>query len=347
MTADTRKFLDLLTEMLAVPAPSGREEGMADLVRRHLDAMGYAHETDGAGNVLVRMEGRNPDAPLGIFAAHMDEIALVVTRIEQDGTLRAQRSGGLYPYKIGERPIRILGDAGNITTVISFGSGHGGSPVTDWKDVRLLTGLSVEQLREAGIRPGSTGVPLPEGRGPIVFGDPSAPMMGAWTFDDRAGVAVQLQLLAKLKESGGKPPFPAIFAFTVHEEGGCHGAKVLANREKPEIFIAIDGCPWNAEMGISVDDRPVAWSKDQLAHYNQKLIGSLSLAAGNAGSELQTAVISVGYSDASAVYQNGGAARVGIIGHSRHNSHGFEVARLAVFSNVLNTLVALMALDEW
>jgi putative aminopeptidase FrvX len=59
----------------------------------------------------------------------------------------------------------------------------------------------------------------------------------------------------------------------------------------------------------------------------------------NAGTELQVMVYTSAASDASAVYNNGGAPRVGFIGHVRSNSHGFEVARLSVFANTVKTIL--------
>jgi len=94
--------LDLFAELLAVPSPSGREERMAQIVRDKVAAWGYDSETDSAGNVLVRIDGREPDAPLCCLAAHMDEIGMVVTSVEPDGTLRIDRSGGLLPWKVGK-----------------------------------------------------------------------------------------------------------------------------------------------------------------------------------------------------------------------------------------------------
>lgn len=337
----------LLRELLGVPAPSGREEALAGLVRRHLDGLGFAHETDGAGNVVVRLEGRHRRGPLCLLAAHMDEVGLVVTRIEEDGSLRVDRSGRVSPHKLGERPVVILGDFSTITGVLSFGTGHSSADGIAWSEVRVITGLSVQALRQAGVRPGSTGVPTPTGREPTLLGDPANPLLAAWTLDDRAGVAVLLELLARVKNEHLQPPFPTLIAFTVHEEGGCHGAKILAHRERPEIFLAIDGCPWSPDSGIEVDDRPVAWSKDVLGHYDQKLVATLARAARAAGTELQVAVLANACSDASAVYASGAAPRVGILGHARYNSHGFEVARWAVFSHIVETLLHLWQDENW
>lgn len=341
MTID-HPALRLFDELLSVPSPSGREERLAEIVRGKLSAMGYEHETDPAGNVMVRLAGSNPDAPLAILAAHMDEIAAAVTSIEEDGSLRLEPSGGLIPFKIGERPVDIVGDADTVTGVLSFGSTHvpgAGSKAVTWADTRVITGRSPAQLKEAGVRVGSTVVPIREGRGPVVFGDPADPMVAAWTFDDRMGVAALLRLLEALKQEGASPIRPTIVAFTVHEEGGCHGAKVLAHREKPEAFIAIDGCPVPPGSHLKLDGRPGTWSKDRYVHYDQRIVQALCLAAREAGTELQTAVYASAFSDAGAVYDTGGAPRVAVVGQVRENSHGYEVARLSVFDNLLKTLV--------
>lgn len=343
-----QQFVSLLEEFLQVPSPSGREEQMAALLRRHLDRLGYAHQTDSSGNLLVRLEGSDPDASLAVMAAHMDEIGVVVSHIEDDGRLCVERSGGLAPFKLGERPLVFLGDSEEIIGVPSFGTGHSTdfSRGIAWEDVRVITGLSKAQLQEKGIRPGSTGVPVAQGRGPFLLGTPQNPLLAAWTMDDRAGVVVLLQLLQIIKERGLQPRRPLIVAFTVHEEGGCYGAKALAQRERPEVFIAVDGSPWKPRAGIEVNDQPTCWSKDFLIHYDQRLIQVMARAARSAGTQLQTAVLTNASSDASAVYDCGGASRVAFIGHTRANSHGFEVAQLNVFPHIVNTLVKLVQM-EW
>ena len=338
--------LSLFGELLAVPAPSGREQRLAAVVRDKLEAWGYEPETDGAGNVLVRLDGRSPQAPLCCFAAHTDEIGLVVTKIEPDGTLRVDKSGGLYPWKLGEGPVMIMGDEQSIVGVLSMGSTHtasAGDEAVKWPDVRVLTGLSPAHLKAAGIRPGSTGVPTRERCGPVLFGDEADPLVAAWTFDDRMGVVALLRLLEALQRDGLRPYHPTLVAFTVHEEIGGNGAKALAQRERPEIFIAIDGCPTPPEAALELDGRPGIWSKDRLASYDRRLLRALSQAATTAGTELQPAVYNSAASDASLVAYAGAAPRVACFGHVRENSHGYEVARLSVFDNVFNTLLQFVS----
>lgn len=343
--------LTLFTDLL-VASPSGREERVAEIVRRKLDAWGYPHETDPAGNVLVRLAGQNPGAPLVCYAAHMDEIGMVVTAIEADGSLRVDRSGGLYPWKIGEGPVEIVGDrteeAGPVIGVLSMGSTHGagaGEKKVEWKDVRVMTGLAPAQLKEKGVRPGSTAVPIQQMRGPVLFGPMDDPLVAAWTFDDRMGVVALLRLLERLRQDNLTPVHPTLIAFTVHEEGGGQGAKIVADREHPEIFIAVDGCPIPPGAPLELDGRPGIWSKDRLGHYDQRLVRALMAAAARAGTGLQPVVFDGAASDASLLAYSGGAYRVACFGHVRENSHGYEVARLSVFDNMLETLVAFVT--EW
>ena len=342
MTNSDHQVLQLFTELLAVPAPSGREQRMAALIRQKLDSLSYSHITDGAGNVYVRIEGKDKTAPLCCLAAHMDEIGMVVTRIEEDGTLSVDRSGGLYPWKLGEGPVDVLGDTTTITSVLAMGSTHvvgSGDHAVTWSDVRLLTGLTRIELAQAGVRPGTTAVPASSVRGPVLFGNPADPLVGAWTFDDRMGVVALLRLLEQLRSQKIQPHHPTIIAFTVHEEGGAHGAKILAHREQVDIFISIDGCPMPPGTPLLLDGRPGIWSKDRIVHYDQTLIASLQQSAHAAGTELQTVVYDGAASDASLVYSTGGAYRVACFGHVRENSHGYEVARLSVFNHVIDTLV--------
>lgn len=342
-------ILSLFSELLDTPSPSGREEGLARVVRSKLDAWAYGHRTDGAGNVLVHIEGQQSTAPLCCFSAHMDEIGMVVTKIEPDGSLHVDRSGGLHPWKLGEGPVEILGDHDSVLGILSMGSTHStdaNDKAITWERVRILTGLTPQQLQTAGVRPGSTAVPARQVRGPFVFGDPADPLVGAWTFDDRMGVVALLMLLETLKREQLQPRYPTLVAFTVHEEGGGHGAKVVAQSERPEIFIAVDGCPMPIGTPLTLDGRPGIWSKDARTHFDQRLLQALCQAALQAGTELQPVVYDSAASDASLVYTMGGAQRTATFGHVRENSHGFEVSRLSVFANVIRTLVQFVTTWE-
>lgn len=338
--------LTLLATLLDTPAISGHEHGVAQSVRTQLTAWGYTPETDAAGNVLVRFDG---DGPLVCLAAHTDEIGMVVTGVNADGSLRVDRSGGLYPWKLGEGPVDVIGDHATITGVLSMGSTHRDNAENEavrWRDVRVLTGLTPEQLAAAGVRAGSPAAPVRSMRGPVLFGDPADPMVAAWTFDDRMGVVALLRMLERMAAEKVTPRVPLIVAFTTGEEIGGLGAKALAFREKPEIFVAIDGCPTPPEAPLAIDGRPGIWTKDRLATYDPALVQTLRAMAGDVGTELQPAVYLSTASDASLLHYAGLAPRIACFGHVRENSHGYEVARLAVFDHLLDVLMAFVRTFE-
>jgi putative aminopeptidase FrvX len=331
----------MLSQLLAIPSPSGREQVMARQIMAIAQDAGYTPVMDAAGNVLVRLEGSDAGRPPMVLAAHMDEIGMVVTRVDPDGNLQVSRSGALFAFKIGEGPVTVLGDTGQITGVLSFGSTHvAGAEQMNvrWEDAWIVTGLTPAQLAEAGIRTGSTAVPVADRRGPVVFGDLADPLVAAWTFDDRMGVVTLLRLLQRVAREKSRPGSPTVVAFSVQEERGCHGAVVLAQRERPEVFVAVDGCPMPPGCGLTLDGRPAAWSMDHKCHYDQGIIQDLAAAARLAGTSLQTAVLPHAWSDASSVFEAGAAPRVATFGHVRANSHGYEVARLSSFDKALDTL---------
>ncbi|MCB0019805.1 MAG: hypothetical protein KDE09_18575 [Anaerolineales bacterium] len=333
------------TDLVRVPSPSSREANVAAVIKTKLTGWGYRPEQDAAGNILVRLPGLNPEAGLQILASHMDEIGMVVERINPDGSLAVNRSGGLFPFKIGEGPVEILGDEETITGVLSMGSthgGHGDKAGQSWDSVRILTGLSVAQLAAKGVRPGTQAVKARAHCGPIVFGDEADPLVAAWTFDDNLGCAILLRLLETMVGEDWLPARPTIIAFTISEEIGGLGAKVVALRERPEIFIAVDGSPIPAGVPLVIDGRPGIWAKDARAQYDYELLRTLQAAAVSAGTELQVAAYTGAASDASLVFQTGAAQRVACIGHVRENSHGYEVTRLSGFEKVRATLAAYL-----
>jgi putative aminopeptidase FrvX len=336
--------LQLFGELVAVPSPCGHEQALAALVQEKLRAFGYAPEQDGIGNVWVRLAGQDAGAPLVCLAAHMDEIGFTVTSVEADGSFRVERLGGLLPWKLGEGPVEVLGDEGTVTGVLSMGSGHieDGAQAIEWEHVRVITGRTPAELAALGVRTGSPGAPARERRGPVLLGAGDDPLVAAWTFDDRMGVVALLRLLETVRREGIVPAHPTLVAFTTREEVGGHGAKVLARREQPEIFVAVDGCPVPPGSGIVADGRPAVWVQDRTGPYDAGLARTFLRLGRAAGIEVQPVVHASAASDASMVLGAGACPRVACFGHVRENSHGFEVARLSAFDNVLRLLVAFM-----
>ena len=341
--------LDLLTRMLQVPCPSGREERMAALLAEELTGLGAEPLRDGQGNLWVDVPGREP-GPGVALASHTDEIAMVVTSVEADGTLRVQRSGGLHPFKLGEGPVVLVGDGGDVPAHLSFGSGHTNDPEDPmtafnqgrrgitWEHTRLITGRSPGELADLGVRVGTCAVPAANLRGPNVFGPEEDPLVSAWIFDNRGGSLTLVKLWQRLRQAGLAPRRTVHLCFLVQEETGLLGAKGWVRRNEVESFVAVDSTPMPRGTSLQLDGRPAAWSRDSRVHFHQGLIAELDAAAHRAGTGLQYAVYSAAASDATGVLESGGAPRCATIGYPRENSHGYEVVRWSVFDNLERTL---------
>lgn len=335
--------LDLFRELLEEPSPSGFEDGVAAVIVDKLEEWGYESVRDAAGNVIVLFDGLNSEGPLVCYAAHMDEIGFMVNRIEPDGRLRAIRHGGLHPWKAGEGPVELITDHGErLMGVLSFGSTHGEAECPTWETAAILTGLTVDELAEKGVRCGSPGVLARHVCQPVIFGQSDDPLVGAWTFDDRLGCVTLLRILERLKNESLEPLCPTMIAFTTREEVGGYGARYLAGLNMPDVMVAVDGAPMTAEVDLALDGRPVAWAKDQIGPYDPQLIISLIEIGRDLEIGVQTAVYKSNASDASLAMAAGAAGRIACFGHPRENSHGFEVTRLSVFDNMMEILLAFM-----
>lgn len=334
------EIITLFTELLNVPSPSGQEDKMIDYLLEKLKSLGYDPEKDHSGNVYVKIKGDRSDISC-CLAAHIDEIGLMVTKINEDGSLNVERVGGSLPWKYGERPVEIFGKNAIIKGLTSMGSGHGGrksDTQIKWDEVKIITGYSTEKLRSYGIEAGTRILPLRSDCGPHILGEENDPLLAAWTFDDRMGVVALLRLLKVMKKEGIQPKIDMIIAFTVQEETSCFGARSLAQKIKPTYFVAVDGCPTASHSPIEMDERPGIWLKDARQFYSEELIERLTNAANKVGVELQRAIFTGAASDASSVGMTGFADQLATIGHVRNNSHGYEVASLEAFENLFKTL---------
>ena len=138
-----------------------------------------------------------------------------------------------------------------------------------------------------------------------MFDDQVDPWVATCTFDNRLSTACLLQVLERVKEKDLAPRLPTIIAFTVEEDVGCLGAKALAQRERPDVFVAIDGSPLVLECPLEPDGRSAIRSEDRVATYDQKFLREICRFSCEAGIELQSAVHAGAASDASLVYSIG------------------------------------------
>ena len=85
--------MDILKNLTKTYGPSGREDKIRNVIKEY--ALPYADEiyTDALGNLIARKKGSGKKI---MIAAHMDEIGVVSTLIDDNGFIRFSSVGGLY-----------------------------------------------------------------------------------------------------------------------------------------------------------------------------------------------------------------------------------------------------------
>lgn len=333
MTETPQPLIELLTELIAAPGPPGEEGAIRDVVIQHVEALGCGYTTDPRGNLLVVPPGvaSVPERADIVVMAHLDEIALMVVGIEDDGRLRVTNLGGAYPWKWGEGPVAVMAPGELLTGILSFGSIHtnaaGSTAVRaresalTWGDTRVFTGLSRHELTARGVRPGTRVVMHPSRRSVTTFGDyVSAPFL-----DDRADLAAWLMTLEALAKTPIKDGVSVVFAATVAEEVGGHGALYLLRRLQADIGIALEIGPRVPESLFPLDGQPTVWVNDSYSAMRSEDIALVAQAAAEIGQRPHWQALSRGGSDASCAASHGLLARPITLAFAAENSHGYEI----------------------
>ena len=194
-----------LTELVALHSPSGVEAAVDAYLLRRLAEHG-SPVSDGAGNIVLRIEGRD-SGPLRSVLAHKDEIGAIVKRVNEHGRLSVSKLGGSFPWIWGEGPVDVLGRNATVPGVLSFGARH----VSDesdqkrqqdeagvrWRDAWVETKLDAAALTAAGVRPGSRVVPSAARKRPVRLGA-DGEYVASYAIDDKGAVAGLLELAARL-----------------------------------------------------------------------------------------------------------------------------------------------------
>ncbi|MDR1734912.1 MAG: M20/M25/M40 family metallo-hydrolase [Oscillospiraceae bacterium] len=224
---------ETLRTLCLAPGPTGNEREVADVAASLLEKYGPVR-IDRLGSVLCSIpgEGSSASAAPVLLEAHLDQVALVVTGIEESGFLSFE--GGDVRI-LASQEVTIYGKQtyyGVITDRPPHLSG-GKEDTPSHKALRIDTGLPKETA-EAQIPLGSRVLYR------TAYAALGEGMVTAPAIDNRAGVTA---ILAALDRIQGKPHPPVLVQFSVQEESTQAGATAAA-------FAAFTA---GAEEAIAVD----------------------------------------------------------------------------------------------
>ncbi|MCE4606502.1 MAG: hypothetical protein F7B59_04125 [Desulfurococcales archaeon] len=231
------ELFELLRQSLSPPGPSGFEDEVREFITKKLEELGLHPSQDKMGNIFVSY-GSNDYSETLVIAAHMDEIGLLVTGVDDNGKLYFTPLGGVPLNILDSMHVEVKSKQRYIPGIIGIIPPHlkrDERQPSKLEDYRIDIGAeSKDEALDLGIEPPNPAILehkyIELRRGEIVSGRP---------LDDRIGVAILLKLASYLRNiDTGK--MRIILAWTVQEEIGLKGAYALSHRLNADYMIAID-----------------------------------------------------------------------------------------------------------
>jgi endoglucanase len=218
-----KKMIELVRELAGTYGPSGREDEIRDVIRKNISGKVDELYTDTLGNLIAVKKGNGKRIML---AAHMDEIGVVATYIEENGFIRFSNIGGVSPvFSLGQRVRFANGVCGCVCYEEKL------KELKDLKFPRMFIDIGTNSREETMeyVSPGDI----------AVFEADTIEQNGKYiskALDDRIGCAVLIDLIRQIKEVKNE----VVFVFTVQEEVGLRGAGTAAYALMPDLAIAVD-----------------------------------------------------------------------------------------------------------
>lgn len=211
--------MELLKKLSLFYAPSGREKGISEFIKEEVTPFADEVYNDSLGNLIVRKKGTKKKI---MFAAHMDEIGVVVTFIDDNGYLRFSDVGGLYTkYLSGRRVVFANGTEG---VVFTEPKNDKNSLLKMYIDIGAKTRAEAEKSVNVGDMAAFCGG----------YTEQNGAVIGK-ALDNRAGCYALIEALKRVNSEND-----LYFVFTTQEEVGLRGARTAAFAIEPEVAIAVD-----------------------------------------------------------------------------------------------------------
>ncbi len=225
----------LLERLANARGVSGNETEVRELiveaVREHVDE----YRVDSMGNLITlkraSARAKRRLAAKVMVAAHLDEVGLLVVHVEDDGRLRFEKVGGI-DNRVLPSQVFLIGD-NKVPGVIGAKPIHKSTSaeteqVIKKEDLTLDIGAKSKEEALEAVKIGDYASFATE------FSRLGDGLVRGKALDDRTGCALIVELL------GANYPFDLYGVFTVQEEIGSRGARVVAYTIEPDVAFVLE-----------------------------------------------------------------------------------------------------------
>ncbi|HHW32430.1 MAG TPA: M42 family metallopeptidase [Clostridiaceae bacterium] len=294
-------MLDLLKRLVDAFGVSGNETQIRKVIEDEIKDLVDEVRTDVMGNLIAVKKGRGKKI---MVAAHMDEIGVIATHIDDKGFIRFSNVGGLWPYTLLAQKVRFSNGV--------VGSVYYEKKLEDIKKLKLSNmyidiGAGNKEEADKKIRIGDTACFV----GETIQADD---MVISKSLDNRSGCAVVIEAIKNMPETENE----IYYVFTSQEEVGLRGAKTAAYQLKPDMAIAIDvtatgDTPESPVMEVKCGSGPAIKVKDSSVISHPKVRKLLEECAKEINIPYQLEVLSGGGTDIGSIHVSVGGVPSGAI----------------------------------
>lgn len=329
--AHLHPFKELIKRLTETYGPSGYEHMIRDVIRNEVKNLAEEVRVDAMGNLIARRKGTGT-APRKkvMLAAHMDEIGIMATHVDEKGFVRFASIGGVNPLTLFGQ--RCLFDNG---TVGVFGRERKGSNSTEVRLEQLFIDVGA---RDAASVPVQVGDAAGFWREFVDLGD----RVTGKAMDDRIGCAVLIETMRELR----KTPHDVFFVFTVQEEVGVRGATTSAFGIQPDVALAVDvtdtgDTPEANTMSVALGKGPAIKVKDAGMLSHPAIKNLLVTSAQESRIPYQLEVLTGGTTDAKAIQLTREGIPAGVVSIPTRYVH--TPSEMIDFNDAQNSVKLLVA----
>jgi putative aminopeptidase FrvX len=317
------RYLKELEKELSIDSVTGQYHELQDYLKNEAESLGFKTTTMHKGGLIIEAGGEGN--PL-LITAHGDTIGMMVRHINDDGTIKVCKVGGLYAYHTERENVRIHTRSGKIipgTVQRKNASVHVTEDELDKEvanfDKNSFVVIDEEVKNAADVR--ALGIEI----GDYVAMEPrfvySNGYIKSHFVDDRALVAALMELLHAIKDKAVTPARKIYLYISFYEEIG-HGGSMIPDDVKD--FLAVDIACIGPEQ--TSDEKKVSvFFKDSRFPYNHDMAKELEEAARKSGADFVPDIFTPHYgTDADPALTAGYDIRHGAIGPGVRASHGYE-----------------------
>ncbi|GAB4522920.1 MAG: M42 family metallopeptidase [Anaerolineales bacterium] len=287
----------LIQTLTQVPGPSGYEHEIRAAVEKEIAAHADDYRVDALGNLIARKGSANASGLKIMLSAHMDEIGVIASHIDENGFVRFTNIGGVYPRNCVGGHVRFMNGTRG---VIGLERVTNSSEVPPLEKMYIDTGAASRETCTVSV--GDVAV---FERTFLDLGD----RLVSKAMDDRISVAILVETLRRLKNT----PHQVYFVFSTQEEIGTRGAATAAYGVNPDIGLAVDvtlsgDTPKGIKMEVHLGKGPAIKVRDGGMLADPRVVDWMVCTAEAAGLPYQREVLLGGTTDARSIQ----VARAGV-----------------------------------